>query len=1306
MSSEIDSLQIGINASAKKAMPQIDTLINKLGDLNSALFSLNASGLNSLAKGVTQLGSSMKSLKENVSSRDFSNFAKNLNKISAVNINNFSALANAMVSVGNGAEKFNVSTRALDNFSSSIKALGGNSVSKAVSNIPLLSAEIEKMMTALSKTPVVSQNVIQMTNALASLAAQGAKVGTAAKTLGAAMNVTASGTNNASKATGSITSRLKNMNISMGKSIKNTRSLSSLFGKFYASCFLMIRGIKALGRSIESSMDYIETYNYFNVITDKIGAEFGNAWRENGYSSAEEYSKSFRERLNNLTSQMTGYAIGAEGGLYLSDNVGLGLDPEKIMAYQANISSITNAVGLMGETSVNTSKALTMLAADLSSLKNQDLESVMKNLQSGLIGQSRALYKYGIDITNNTLQTYAYANGIDKAVQEMTQAEKMQLRLLAILDQSKVAYGDMANTISGVANQFRIFKQQVSNLARIIGNLFIPVLQTVLPYINGFIIALQRLFTWIGNLLGVKWENLMDGISSGYTDTGLEELYDNAEDVTGALEDANKAANKLKKTIHSYDELHVASDPNGGNENTSIGGSGGIDLSGAIADALADYEKVWNEALARMENKAQEIADKICDIFKNHDFRAVGEYIGNGITNALDSIDWEKVYAVANSFGSGLAEFFNGLISPELFGAVGKTIAGALNTAIYVALSFATTFDWTNLGLSIASGVNTFFETFDFAALAQAINAWVQGLFKALTTAIANIDWSNVWNGIKTFFANLEIETVGIIIGALVIKKILGLHLVSAALDMIGSAISKSLAGAIGKKLGLDLAKDAGLGAAFSGIGKQMGTVFGAGFKALFGSKAAESALAFMNPVVKGITGIGSIIGGAALSVTNFFAMWENGFNWLNEALMVVGAAIAAVGAVILGVPAGIAAIVAAIVAAVATAVIVIHDNWDAICEWFSGLPEWFNTNVITPVCNFFRGLWESVSGFFSGLWEDISAIWSTVSEWFSVNVIEPAVGFFEGFSTRVQQIFEGLWIIVQAVWKTVAEWFDTNVIIPICDFFQDMWDSVSGFFSSLWEDICKLWSKVSDWFKQNVITPVCDFFEGLWENVSRFFANLWEDIKAIWSKVSDWFNTTVITPVVNAFTTFKDTVVGIFDKIWTSLKSGVVSAMNSLIGAVESAINWIIGGINKVIAGFNKIVSWAAQIIGVQWGGVSLVQTVSLNRISMYESGGFPNMGEMFLARENGIPEMVGRIGNRTSVVNNEQIVESVARGVESAVTSGMMNVFMATQGNTNTDDNREVHVHVHIGNDELGVATFKGLKDAARRGLIPKFV
>ena len=498
--------------------------------------------------------------------------------------------------------------------------------------------------------------------------------------------------------TSGATSGLKTYSTTASRAAKSTFSLASAFGKFYASCFLFIRGVKAIGKSIESSMDYIETYNYYNVIMDKIGTEFGDAWKENGYNSADEYAKSFKDRLNKLTGEMTGYKIGKEGGLYATDSIGLGLDPEKIMSYQASIASITNAVGLAGETSINTAKAMSMLAADMSSLRNVDLETVMTNFQSGLIGQSRSLYKYGIDITNNTLAEYALANGIKKKVSEMTQAEKMQLRMLAILAQSKVAYGDMANTINGVANQYRIFKQQVSNLARIIGNLFIPVLQAVLPYVNGFVIALQRLFTWLGNLMGVKWDGLMDGISSGYNDTGLDALGDSADDTTDALDAADKAAKKLKATIHGYDELHVATDPTSGSSSSANTSGGGFDLSGAIGDSLGDYQSAWDEAMKWMENRAGEIADKISDIFEK--VYKVGKYTFNkfktGFDNAYVS---DKLQDVIDNFGRIKESNIRVWTSREVLSAMERFVSTSIQKVGAISGAFA------SVGTSIAYGI-------------------------------------------------------------------------------------------------------------------------------------------------------------------------------------------------------------------------------------------------------------------------------------------------------------------------------------------------------------------------------------------------------------------------------------------------------------------------------------------------------------------------------------------------------------------------------------------------------------------------
>ena len=149
----------------------------------------------------------------------------------------------------------------------------------------------------------------------------------------------------------------------------------------------------------------------------------------------------------------------------------------------------------------------------------------------------------------------------------------------------------------------------------------------------------------------------------------------------------------------------------------------------------------------------------------------LGEYIGDTLTNVMNGIDWDSVYRGARNFGKGLADFLNGLISPELFGATGRTIAGALNAAIYAALSFGQTFDFYDFGVSIATGINEFFRTFDFASLAQTINVWVNGIRDIIVGALLNINWGNALKAIYDFVSNLELDTA-ILVGWYALPKI------------------------------------------------------------------------------------------------------------------------------------------------------------------------------------------------------------------------------------------------------------------------------------------------------------------------------------------------------------------------------------------------------------------------------------------------------------------------------------------------------------------------------------------------------
>lgn len=1317
----VDTLEVKIEAQARGANSQLDKLVKNLERVSSALNGINAGGLSDLAGGVNTLAGGMKNL-QGIKKTNFNTLANGIERLEKIDSGNLSTVGNALKPLAEGvsllsnanfdnknlqslinsltrlgnsnvenlanmnftalgnsikdlanslsaADKVQQSTISMANAIANLAKAGGNigtvaselpqmgvalkdfifTMSSAASvapetisftqaignlanagtkaattagNLEVLSTELKKFMQVMSTAPSVNSNVIQMTNALAQLASQGNRVGSSSKSLG--------------KSILNYSSRAK-------RATKSTKSLASVFGSLYANFFWVIRGFKAMWSSVESSMDFLETVNYFEVAMRKLGDDAAANWKSAGYDSAETYAQSFSERAKQLTTKMTGYEVDVEGNATYTGVKNLGIDPDVVMNYQAMFAQVSESIGVAEESALNFSDALTMLGADWASLRNTTFEQAWEKFASALAGQSRAVRAFGIDITNATLQEYAYKYGLTQNIAEMNQATKAQLRLLAILDQSEVAYGDLANTMQSPSNQLRMLKQNFANLARTIGNLFLPIVSQVLPYINGMIMALQRLFAWIGGLLGIKFESINS--SMGGLSDSMSDLVDDADDYTDAVDSANQAAKKLKTTVLGIDELNI-NDPDTGSDGSGSGG-GGVSAGGGgsalldeeIAKALAEYQKAWDDAFAKMENKAQDISDIIVDAFKRGDYEGIGRYISDGITKGLGSINWESVYKVANKFGTGLAQFLNGLITPELFGEVGKTIASTLNTVIYTALAFGKEFDWSNLGESIASGINNFFETFDFAALADTINIWVQGIWDTIKALITNIDWGKIFEGIDDFFENIDLETVAIIIGAITIKK-------------IGSWILEK---------GVRELAEKAIGLLFAGLGIKIPEL----------SVIIEEIKTFLAPIIPYVTGVVAIISGVILAISNFVNMLKEGFSWFNEILMIIGVALAAVGAVILGVPAAVAAVVAAIVATLATIVVVVKENWGAIKGWFADAAEWFNVNVITPICSFFKGLWKSVSGFFSDLWSDIKKVWITVSTWFSESVIEPIVEFFQGLWTRVKQIFEGLWIIVKAVWIVASNWFNQYVITPIVKFFKGVWTKVSEYFSSLWGDIKKVWTSVSSWFNVNVITPITGFFKGVWTKVSGYFSSLWEGIKKVWKNVSDWFQKNVTEPLGNIFDSVTSTISGAFDGVWKAIKGGVVGAMNAVIGAIETAINWIVDGINKIIGGFNKVVSWAAKVADTDWGGVDPVPEVNLSRISAYATGGFPNTGEMFIARENGINEMVGRIGNRNTVVNNDQIVLGIQSGVEAAVEKVLAPYLGAIAQNTQATAN-----------------------------------
>lgn len=660
---DIDDLQIKISADANKASSALNKLASSLTNFQRSL-SIDTSKLTSISNSIQSIANAANSM--NTSGiKNISTLTNSINRMGKIDTSGLSRISSALKTFSADMAGTKVDgVGDIASIASSISRLGGVASGRAITNIPLLAKNLKQLFTTLSTAPNVSENIIRMTNALAGLASTGAASGRAANSLGRNLNTY---TASAKRAT------------------KSTFSLAAAFGRFYATYFLVIRGIKSLWKSIEGTTDYIEAFNYYTVAFNKVGKEWGKDFEKYGYDNAEDYAQSFGNRVNELLGKMSGLKVDVDGGLISESGMkNLGLNLQEITQYASQLASITNSLGQTGEVTTAISKSMTMLAGDISSLFNVDFSTVATNLQSGLIGQSRALYKYGIDITNATLQTYAYKYGIEKAVSEMSQAEKQQLRLLAILDQSKVSWGDLANTINSHSNMIRQFTNNVKEAGMVLGQLFIPVLQKVLPVINGVVIAIKRLLVSVANLLGIKidFSSFSQGVS-GYN----EDLEDTAD----ALDKVGTSAKNAQSGIRAFDKLKVISTPKSGGSGSGAGGAG-IDLTKEIMDATAEYEKVWQEAFDKMQNTAMGWADKIEKLlepvkklfkdFFNGDFFEAGQDLSgivtgifNWMSDAIASVDWYQI-------GQNIGQFLAGIDWTAVFTSAGNFIGQAITAAI------------------------------------------------------------------------------------------------------------------------------------------------------------------------------------------------------------------------------------------------------------------------------------------------------------------------------------------------------------------------------------------------------------------------------------------------------------------------------------------------------------------------------------------------------------------------------------------------------------------------------------------------
>lgn len=1254
---DIDELQIKIKADSAKASDSIDKLASSLDSLGKSL-SFDTSKLSNIASGIRSMSDAATGFK-GAKSKEITSLATALSKFSNVDTSSFYGISAAMKNLAAGMKDtktidasgilntaaalskmgetlatvgtsnlvkikddlayfvkgmnsvgaLNFDTTGLTNLIGSISKLGGKISTQATANLPQISEQLQNFVRQMNKIGELKFDMTNMSSLVTSISRLGSVASGRAvnniplladnlkylfETISKAPNVSANiirmteALANLAKTGASsgraATSLGKSLNIFSGSANKaksSSFSLASAFGKLYASYWLLFRVFSKIKDAIDISSSLTEVENV-------VRTTFGNYEK-----LIQDFSKTSIQDFG--MSELTAKQVASR--------------------FQAMGTAMGFSQGKMADMSLQ----LTKLTADMASFYDMEQSDVARNLQAVFTGETEPLRKYGLDLTQATLKEWAMKQGLDADISSMTQAEKTMLRYQYVMANTAAAQGDFARTADTWANQVRILKQSFEQLASIIGgaliNAFKPFVRTLNAVMQKVIAFATTVTNALGSIFGWKFEISAGGLADDWSDAA-----GSAADIADSTGQAAKNVEKMNKGLRAFDELNLITTPDNSSGSGS-GGSGGGASGGGASGGLVQVDTIFKDYESQIRS-----------------LQELGAYISDALSDAMESIDWDRIYSKARNFGKGLADFLNGLITPRLFGDVGMTIASALNTAIYSALSFGEEFDWTNLGDSIAEGVNRFFETFDFSALGRTINTWVHGIYDTITTAIGNIKWSEVWDGVTDFLSEIDLETISLIIGAFALKyagKILTGKILK---ETIGKLISEKFVAAFGQEsvksilsYVVPISLSVAVGALTFTIGKDSikkdaENLVKAYKDGGFLQYLQESLKQLINPFEwinaygggilsqKGI--LDRYSDGVDLNIKmpkkeDYASLDEyqkalNDFNnnvpdslkvpssfdlkaWIDEWKQINGLDNVDL-----------------------RAEVVLPNLREKISGFKDDVKEWWGLDVELPVRNKLTTTLEDVSSW----WEDVKKYWGEKKL---------------SIQTEIGEIKSK----IEEKWNEASEYIQEN-ILPW--FTKDHWleigNGIKEGLSTKWEEFSTWWSdtgiavwwneKVSPWFTE-------DTWKNLGESIRKGLSKKWEEFTGWWKNTGfyKWWN----QDVAPKFTTDKWTFSGISD--------GLKNAWNNAIAAVKHIWNGFANWMNSKLS-----FSWdAVNIAGKQIVGAG---SINLGKIPTFAAGGFPSQYSMFMAGENGRAEMLGTVGGKTAVAGGQEIT-----GIRDAVYS-----------------------------------------------------
>lgn len=713
---------------------------------------------------------------------------------------------------------------------------------------------------------------------------------------------------------------------------------------------------------------------------------------------------------------------------------------------------------------------------------------------------------------------------------------------------------------------------------------------------------------------------------------------------TEYAESATEAAEAAKSLTAGFDELNVLSDSSSSSDSNT-----------------PDYGSMFEEV--PLDSNFASWVDDIKAMIDAGDWSGLGTYLGEKINGLVDAIDWagwgtklgkgiqagfEFTYAFLDTInfdkiGSSIATLLNHAMYEIDFSLVGATLMKKWTIIVDTVYGFVTTLDWGKVGQAVGDGLNGALAELDFAKAVNTAQTGILGLLTSLRVAIKTFDWAGL---------GAEIAEG--------INDINWVELLSSAAGTLSDAVVGCLEGISELIYELDWAK----------LGDDI-------WNSLVGIVESIDWNGIIDLLFEGL---GAAIGGISLRLVNLCEEIGNAFldslSYFDPFIEEAG------GDVMQG---------------------LLDGMWAGICD----IGNWIVEHIFDPFIEGFKDAFGIASPskemkplgeyIVQGLLEGITSVWSSIT------------GFFSEKLENIKQTISTAWSNVKTTtsekWKEIKsdlsqKWSDIQTKA------SETWDSIKSTASETWSNIettaSTKWSEIKTTVG-NKWSEMKKSASETWNDIKTSASSTWSDISSKastdWSDIcsdvsSKWSN--LETSASDTFESVKSTISGVWDDISEKITSVASSIWDTLSGwwddikGLFSGLGEYLGDVKETVSGAWNTVSNVASNIGdaIANGVGNVLDWVS--GIDLFAGGGYPDQGQLFIARESGA-ELVGSIGGRTAVANNDQIVEGIYQGVLAA---------MQDSGSGNGDatsfhiyiDGKEITAAVERRQSERGATIYKG--------------